>query len=81
MPAFRIDPVVLDTDSGDEDARLVYIDNKLAAILVCLSELHGPDEGSWFVEMHFPTGGRNGGTFATIEEALSWLTVARERAN
>jgi hypothetical protein len=59
----------------EEDGRLVFVDGKVAAILVCRSDDFGkPDlEGSWFIEAGFgPISGVQE-TFPSFQDATSWI--------
>jgi hypothetical protein len=48
----RFEEITLDTDL-DFEARLVFRDNRLAAIVSRLSEFHDEFSGHWFVEAVF----------------------------
>ena len=51
MP-FRLEPIHVAT--GEEgEARLVFHDGRLVAVLVRLSDLHGQEAGWWFLEKGF----------------------------
>ena len=65
-------PVQIETGSSDHESMLVFDENRLLAILVCLSELHESDAGVWHLE-YGPIFGKNPGTFASLEQAASWI--------
>ena len=65
-------PVQIETGSSDHEGMLVFDENRLLAILVRLSELHENDAGIWHLE-YGPTFGRHPGTFANLEQAVSWI--------
>ena len=67
------EPVLIDTGSADEEGKLVFIDNRLAAILVKLSELHGEDEGVWYVETVFKSTVPARPSFNTLHDAATWI--------
>ena len=70
----------------DQEGRLVYNGEVLVAVLVRLSDLHGPDAGCWFLEAGF---GRldvpEHPTFPDLGAAESWvasrLDAGRNRAS
>ena len=70
---FKIAPVTVAID-GAEDGRLVFLDERLVAVLTCLGDQYGADEGRWFLEVGFGRmDGPNHPTFAHIEEAQTWI--------
>ncbi len=69
-------PVRLATGGNDENGCLVFVDDRLVAVLVQLSEAHKGLAGHWFLEAGFnrrldepvePT-------FADLEAAQGWIT-------
>ena len=71
--AARLEKVALGGDgTADEDGRLLFIDDRLIAVLSLLSDLHGPLEGHWFMEAGFGLSERDE-PFATLEEATRWI--------
>ena len=67
-------PVRIATGSEDEDGCLVFNDDRLIAVLVRLSDLHGDAEGKWFLEAAFgrldPTARPS---FDTLDAAKLWI--------
>jgi hypothetical protein len=67
-------PVTVETNAADEDGCLVFADNRLVAVLVRLSDLHGKKAGRWYLEHGFgkldvpahPI-------FTDLEEARNWV--------
>ncbi|MFC3077334.1 hypothetical protein ACFODL_04460 [Phenylobacterium terrae] len=75
----RFQPVLVAT--GEEgEGQLVFWEDHLVAVLVRLSALHDEASGRWFLEAAF---GRLDGpahpTFATLDEARSWIEAALRR--
>jgi hypothetical protein len=69
----RLEPVLVDTGSDDEEGLLVFSNDRLVAVLVRLSEQHDTSAGSWFVETAF--GIRDGHrTFSDLSAAQEWLS-------
>jgi hypothetical protein len=67
-------PVALDTQSPDREARMVYREGRLLAVLSCFSEIHGGLSGCWFIEANFgdlPTPDLH--TFKGLDEFAHWL--------
>ncbi|MFC0387958.1 hypothetical protein [Muricoccus vinaceus] len=66
-------PVRLDTDTEDEEGRLVFADDCLVAVLVQLADGHEA-QGHWFLEHGF---GRLGvpvpPTFSDLRAAEHWI--------
>ena len=61
---------------ADEDGRLVWVDGKLVAVLVKLSDIYEEPElrGRWFVEAGFgPCSSGHHMVFADLEEAEAWV--------
>lgn len=70
----RLQPVRVATDSDDTESQLVFVDGFLVAVLVHLSEQHGPETGAWFMEAGF--GRLNhpcAPTFADLDAAQTWI--------
>ncbi len=72
--ALLFQPVTLDASSPDRDGALVFRDERLLAVVTCLSDIHDDLAGSWFIEAAFgelphpqPT------AFATLETLRTWL--------
>ena len=71
---FNFEPVRIDSRVGDDDARLVFAQGRLLAVLVRLSLLHGELEGRWFLEAAFnPFLPQPDGPFATTEDFEAWV--------
>ena len=72
IPELR--PVRINTASLDEEGLLVFVADRLVAVLVKLSEQHGSDAGRWFLEHGF---GRlddlKRPTFIELEAAKRWI--------
>jgi hypothetical protein len=63
-------PVTVDTYAPDDEGCLVYADNRLVAMLVRLSDLHGRKAGRWYLEHGFgQLDGRTHPTFTDLDEA------------
>lgn len=72
----RFQPVLVAAGEGGE-GRLVFCDDHLVAVLVRLSTLHADAAGRWFLEAAFGVlDGPTHPTFATLEEARSWIDAA-----
>ena len=70
---FRFEPVQLESGVGDDEARLVFLHERLQAVLVCLSPLHEELAGQWFLEAAFnPLLPEPDGPFATIDDFAAW---------
>jgi hypothetical protein len=70
-----LEPIAI-AASPDSEGRLVFFDERLAAILVRLDdEEHGEDRGGWFLEAAFGVLSDISGdaVFGTLEEAADWL--------
>lgn len=58
----------------DHEARLVFVGQRLAAVLVLLSELHGPGAGGWFLEAGFgELQEENPPPFPDLDTAAGWI--------
>jgi hypothetical protein len=67
-------PVRVDTGGPDEEGSLAFMDDRLAVVLVRLSDQHGSSSGHWFVEAAFgPYDGPNHPTFPDVGAATEWL--------
>ncbi|MFC0410095.1 hypothetical protein [Roseomonas elaeocarpi] len=67
-------PVRVDTGSSDEEGRLVFVADRLVAVLVQLSDQHGEMAGHWFLEHGFGgVGGPKRPTFASLQAAEHWI--------
>ena len=70
-----LQPVRVDTGGEDEEGCLVFVDGKLAAVLVRLSDQHGDMAGHWFLEHGFgKLDGVEHPIFDGIEAAQDWIT-------
>ena len=68
-----IEPVLLDTQDGDENGVLIFRIRHLVAVASRLSDLHGELSGSFFIEAVFGPHDRHvGATFATEAELHRW---------
>ena len=69
-----LQPIQIDTNSSDQEARLVMADGRLIAILVRLEDPGHARAGHWFLEVGL---GRLQGLrprpFMDLEEATRWL--------
>jgi len=70
-------PVTLGLDTDDTDGRLVFLDDRLVAVLSRLTELHGPMAGLWCIEAGFGIDHR-GETFASLDAAVTWIEQRSE---
>ena len=68
-------PVLVRTETADEDGRLVFYGGKLVAVLVRLSDAHEGMSGHWFLERGF---GRLDHpcppVFDGLDPACAWIT-------
>ena len=71
----RFEPVILDSGQ-DDDARLVFRDNRLALIISRLSDPHDGLAGSWFVEAIFDgsLGEKRPDPFSTLADVERWMS-------
>lgn len=71
-----LQPVRVETGSPDEEGCLAFVDGRLVAVLVRLSDQHDGAMGHWFLEHGF---GRLDGpahpTFANLEAAQDWISL------
>lgn len=72
----RLQPVQVATGGDDQESQLVFHEGFLVAVLVHLSDEHGPEAGKWFLEAGF---GRvddpNPPIFEDLDEAQGWITA------
>jgi hypothetical protein len=69
----RLQPVLVATGENG-DARLVWRDQELVAVLVRLSDTHEQLAGRWFLEKGFgPLDAPEPPTFADLDAALAWM--------
>ena len=74
--SFQLQPVQVATGSNDTASNLVFADGFLVAVLVQLCEEHEDEAGRWFMEAGFGRADHpNPPTFATLEEAQSWIEL------
>jgi len=67
-------PVTVETNAADEDGCLVFADNRLVAVLVRLSELHGRKAGRWYSEHGFgKLDGPAHPDFTDLDKARDWV--------
>jgi hypothetical protein len=72
--ALTYQDVSLDNDTPDRDAKLVFRDGNLLAVLSRLSAMHGELAGHWFIEATFEGPSTPSlPTFETIEHFEQWL--------
>jgi hypothetical protein len=82
-PTTRCEPLLVNTASPDEQGYLLFVDNKLVAVLVRVErddELDGTLWGRWCLEAAFGPCHHVGTslTFAAPEEALEWAAACVE---
>jgi hypothetical protein len=72
--SLHLQPVQVGTGSHDAESQLVFSDGFLVAVLVHLSDEHGPDAGKWFMEAGFGSVDHpNPPTFENLNEAQVWI--------
>jgi hypothetical protein len=72
--ALTIQPVLVATGEEGEGC-LIFADGWLVAVLVRLSDLHGDDSGSWFLEKGFGSlDGPNPRSFENLDAAQDWIS-------
>jgi hypothetical protein len=71
-------PVLVATDSKDEEGHLAFHDGKLVAVFVRLAGVeHCEDRGRLYLEASFGSlAGVPAQTFASLDEAAEWLIAA-----
>ena len=70
----RLQNVQVSTDSADQEGRLVFYNDRLVAVLVSLSDLHGEDAGHWFMEVGFGRfWSKTFPLFPDLTSAAEWL--------
>ncbi len=75
---FSLTPVKVAVDGG-EDGRLVFLNDRLVAVLTRLDENYGSEAGRWFFEAGFGRlDGPNHPTFPDLDAAQKWI---RQRAS
>jgi hypothetical protein len=57
----------------DHEGRLVMVDGLLAAVLVKLSDVHGPLKGRWSLETGYGALENKEITFPDLPAALNWI--------
>ena len=71
----RDEAVTLFGDSGDEEGALIFVEDRLIAVLCRLGEIHGEMEGRWHLEARFGiVSGTPPMSFASLEDAMLQLT-------
>jgi len=72
-PEISFHPIEVSTASEDREGRLVFVDGKLAALLVRLADAeHDPLLlGAWYLEAGFGLLEGQHGLFASLEEAAA----------
>jgi hypothetical protein len=75
MSRVTLHAIKVATASEDESGVLVFVDDKLVAVLVHLAaRFHGEIRGHWFAEAGFgPCGGVIPPNFPVLNDALSWI--------
>jgi hypothetical protein len=71
-----LQPVLVETGGPDEEGCLVFVEGKLVALLVRLSDQHEDEgiAGHWFFEAGFgPLDGPAHPSFSDIEAAQGWI--------
>jgi len=68
----KLEPVLVQTGSDDEEGLLVFADGRLVAVLVRLSTQH-EEAGYWFLEAAFGMRDRHR-TFPDLEIAQKWIS-------
>jgi hypothetical protein len=67
-------PITVETNAPDEEGCLVFVNNRLAAVLVHLSEEHGRKAGRWYLEHGFgKLDGPAHPIFIDLNEAKNWV--------
>ena len=70
----RLEPVLVETGSDDEQGLLVFSNDRLVAVLVRLSDQHDSSAGSWFVESSFGIREAHR-TFTDLTAAQEWISA------
>jgi hypothetical protein len=69
-----LQPIRVDTDSSDQEGRLVLANGLLVGVLVRLDEAEHERAGQWFLEVGLGAlQGLNAPTFASLPDATRWL--------
>jgi hypothetical protein len=67
-------PITVETNAHDEEGCLVFVNNRLVAVLVRLSEEHGRKAGRWYLEHGFgKLDGPAHPIFIDLNEAKNWV--------
>lgn len=75
MARLAYQPILLATGSEDETGQLVFVDNRLVAVLVRLdSEAHGDLTGLWYVEKTFGVECDWPMLFTSLAEVKTWAS-------
>ncbi len=70
----RLQPVQVAT-GYDEEGMLVFDENqRLLAVLTCLSDQHHDAAGQWFLEVLFGRVGSSHPSFTDLDAAPSWIS-------
>ena len=71
----RAEPVLIDTSSADRKGRLIFRDDLLVAVIVCISPECGDDAlaGRWHVEAHFCKAHDLAPIFSSVDEAMTYF--------
>ena len=73
LPSVTFEPVSLASMAGCEKARLMRVDGHVAGILVRLTDLEGPTEDKWYLEVGFGPWNREGLAFPNLRAAKAWV--------
>ncbi len=73
-------PIQVETGSSEEDGRLILVNGKLVAVLVCLSDANREPNlhGKWFVEAGFGPNFQKHEVFPTFEAVEAWVRESFE---
>ena len=81
MGQLTFKPIGIATGSTDEEGCLVLKGDRLVAVLVRLSALHGEAEGAWFIEAGFGRLEMGGvSSFPDLKAAEDWILTHIEQA-
>ena len=71
----HFEPVLVGHGTDDDEGQLVFDHDRLVALLVRLSSIHGLLQGRWFLEACFiPKAAKPpDALFASIDEASAWI--------
>jgi len=75
-----LQPIQVHTGSSDEDGRLVLVEGRLVAVLVCLTDqAHDGLVGAWFLEAGFgPCAATTPPVFQSLDAAQDWIRIQVE---